>query len=55
MFEIKTRAATRSQSRTVPVMLHKGIEFLSQTVIFLFLYLCISMSGALDISNYELF
>ena len=28
-----------------------GIEFLSQTLILLFLYLCISMSETLDISN----
>ena len=35
--------------------LRKGIEFLSQTLIFLSLCLCISMSEPLDISNYELF
>ena len=33
----------------------KGIEFLSQNLIFLSLYLCISMSETLDISNFELF
>jgi len=33
----------------------KGIEFLLQTLIFLSLYLCISMLETLDISNYELF
>ena len=35
--------------------LYKGIEFLSQTLISLSLYLCISMSETLDISNYESF
>ena len=34
---------------------HKGIEFLSQTLIFLSLYLCILMSKTLDISNYQSF
>ena len=33
----------------------KGIEFLSQNLIFLSRYLCISMSETLDISNYEFF
>jgi len=31
----------------------KGIEFLSQTLIFLSLYLCILMPETLDISNYN--
>ena len=35
--------------------IYKGIEFVSQTLIFLSLYLSISMSEPLDISNYELF
>jgi len=33
----------------------KGIEFLSQTLILLSLYLCIRMSETFDISNYESF
>ena len=36
-------------------LLFKGIEFLSQTLIFLSPYLGISMSETLDNSNYELF
>jgi len=36
-------------------LLSKGIEFLSQTLIFLSLYLYISMPETLDISNCELF
>ena len=34
---------------------NEGIEFLSQTLILLFLYLCILMSETLDMSNYQLF
>ena len=37
------------------VLSRKGIEFLSQNLIFLSLYLCISISETLDISKYELF
>ena len=46
---------TKSFFSIITKVTYKGIEFLSQTLIFLSLYLCISMSETLDISNYELF
>ena len=51
---VPTRRSSRLFGST-QVNFGKGIEFLSQTLIFLSLYLCISMSGTLGISNYESF
>ena len=46
---IKTQESGKKSS------IEKKIEFLSQTLIFLSLYLCIWLSETLDISNYESF